>query len=678
MGSTTLLWIILAAIVALAFAAFQYRIGVKNSTRKSIIYGMLRFLSVFGLLLLLVNPKWTQVSYYEEKPTLAIAVDNTKSIKHLGYDTLVDGVLERFRESKRLQDNFDLQVFKFGDELRLLDSLDYTGKQTNLAKVFSSLNSLYKKGVSPTIVITDGNQTLGRDYLYEAKEFENPVYPVVVGDTIQYADSKIERVNVNRYAYINNKFPVEVFLKYTGEISNQSATLEIRAGNRTVHTERITFSKESTSIIRTVILPADKVGLSRYTVSISPSSSEKNTENNYRNFAIEVIDQKTNVLVVSNLVHPDIGMFKKSIETNTLRELTILNTEESQGELNAYQLVLLYQPDEQFAQILKELEELNKNNIVVTGSKTNWRFLNEAQSYAQREITGQTEEVQATLNTSFSSFTIQDIGFSDFPPLLGSFGDVRFNGESDIALFQSIGNLDTDQPLLVASESRGQRVVYLFGEGIWKWRAQSFVDKRDFKDFDNFIDKLVQYAASNKRKTRLDLSYDSFYYGNSAIKISAQYFDKNYIFDGRSSINATVIQKETKEQYKAPFILKGNYYELDLSNLAAGDYNFTVQVADQGLQRSGSFTIIPFEAELQFLNADIQALTQLADENEGEIYSLNQAENLISLLVSDDRYRPLQKSSEKVVPLIDRKWLLGLVILFLAIEWFMRKYHGLT
>lgn len=667
-----------AFIVALAFAVFQYHIGTKNRTKNSLLYSIFRFLSVFGLLLLLVNPKWTQVSYYDEKPTLAIAVDNSKSITHLGYDSLVKGVVKRFRESALLQDNFDVQVFKFGNELQLLDSLDFTAKQTNLAAAFNSLGSLYNKGVAPTIIISDGNQTFGRDYQYEAKAFEQDIYPIVAGDTVQYADSRVARVNVNRYAYVNNKFPAEIFLKNTGNRTNQTATLKIKSGNRTVHQESVRFSSENGSIIKSVLLPADRVGLSTYTVSLSPEQSEKNKENNYRNFAIEVIDQKTNVLLISNIVHPDVGMFKKSIESNTLRKVTIQNTTQSLGKLNDYQLVVLYQPDVQFAGIFKELNALKKNNIVVSGAQTNWSFLNSAQAYAQRELTGQTEEVQAIVNNNFSSFTISDIGFSDFPPLLGAFGEVQFTTGADVALYQKIGAISTEEPLLVASESNGQRAVYLFGEGLWKWRAQSFRDRRNFQDFDNFIDKLVQYTASNKRKSRLDVSFDSFYYGNSAIKISAQYFDKNYIFDGRASLTATVLNKESNSEYTAPLILKGNYYELDLSNLDAGEYSFTVSVAAQGLSRSGGFTIIPFEAELQFLNADVAGLQQVATQSNGTLHTIKNANNLIDLLVNDDRYRPVQKSTEKIVPLIDRKWLLGLVILFLAIEWFMRKYHGLT
>lgn len=679
MDTTTFLWIMGAAIVALSFAVFQYRIGSKNRTRTTLVYGIFRFLSVFGLLLLLVNPKWTQTSYYKEKASLPIVVDNSKSVVHLGYDAQVRDVVKRFRESELLNNNFDVQLFKFGSELRLLDSLDYADKQTNLANAFNTLQSLYKKRVSPTIVISDGNQTFGRDYQYEAKELGQAIYPMVVGDTVQYIDSKVERINVNRYAYINNKFPVEIFLKNTGQRARQNTVLKIKSGNRTVYSETVKFpNEESTSIIRSVLLSADKAGLYKYTVSISPEKSEKNKENNYRNFAIEVIDQKTKVLLVSNIVHPDVGMFKKSIVSNSLRELTILNTTESEGKLNDYQLILLYQPNEQFTQIYKELKSLNKNHIIVTGSQTNWNFVNQVQNNTRVEITDQTENVQGVLNTNFSSFTMPDIGFNDFPPLITAFGDVNFKAEVDIALFQKRGNITTDQPLIATSESNGQRTVYLLGEGMWKWRAQSFIDKSSFQEFDNFIDKLVQYAASNKQKSRLDISHDNFYYGNSAIKIRAQYFDKNYVFDGRASLKAVIINKKSKKRYTAPFLLKGNYYELDLSNITAGDYSFTVEVTDQNLLRSGTFTIIPFEAELQFLNADIAALKQLATQAQTKLYTIDQAKKLITTLVEDDSYRPVQKSIEKVVPLIDRKWLLGLVVLFLAIEWFMRKYNGLT
>ena len=45
---------------------------------------------------------------------------------------------------------------------------------------------------------------------------------------------------------------------------------------------------------------------------------------------------------------------------------------------------------------------------------------------------------------------------------------------------------------------------------------------------------------------------------------------------------------------------------------------------------------------------------------------------------ADPNYVPTQKSKQIVVPLIDFKFLLGLIIAALSLEWFIRKYNGLT
>jgi hypothetical protein len=51
---------------------------------------------------------------------------------------------------------------------------------------------------------------------------------------------------------------------------------------------------------------------------------------------------------------------------------------------------------------------------------------------------------------------------------------------------------------------------------------------------------------------------------------------------------------------------------------------------------------------------------------------------MIDVLLNDNRYQQVQKREQKVVPLIDWKYLLGLIVLILSAEWFIRKYNGLT
>ncbi|AEE20528.1 hypothetical protein JM84_2135 [Dokdonia sp. Hel_I_63] len=677
MQTETLLLIIGAAILALGIAVFQYFYKAKYKTSRNKVYALIRFLSVFGLLILLINPSYKQVTYVIVKPSLAVAVDNTASIKHLEYDDESSDLVSRFRESEPLNNAFDVEFYSFGQEFKRLDTLDFQEKQTNISNVLHSLEDIYATEIAPVILLTDGNQTYGEAYQYTSKNLNQQIYPVVLGDTITYDDLKLGQVNVNRYAYINNKFPVEIFASYNGN-NTVSSQLTVSSGGTVVHSERVTFSPDKESQVFNLLLPATSVGVRQYAIQLAPSTTEKNIKNNSKNFAIEVIDQKTNVLIVSNIIHPDVGMLKKSIESNRLRTVTFSNPLESISKLNDYELVILYQPDTRFKNVYEQLTSLSKNSIIVAGANTDWNAVNTFQNTINQEITGQQEEVQGELNVNFSAFVIEDIGFADFPPLKTSFGDVNFKTEVDVALTQTIGSLNTENPLIATTDTNGQREVYILGEGLWRWRAQSFINNNSFEDFDNFIDNLVQYAASNKKKSRLNIDYESFYYGNGDVTLYAQYFDKNYTFDTRARLSIRLVHEETGKVTDIPLLLNKNTYQVAMNNLEPGNYKFTVSVIDQGLARSGSFTIVPFEIEQQFLNANVTELRTLASNTAAALYTSATGDQLIEYLLKDTRYKPVQKSTEKIVPLIDWKWLLFIIALLLSIEWFMRKYNGLT
>ena len=65
----TVLWVLLALIVALGFALFQYK-NSRIENRLKILLASLRFLLFFGGLLLLINPEFVRNSYTTEKSNL--------------------------------------------------------------------------------------------------------------------------------------------------------------------------------------------------------------------------------------------------------------------------------------------------------------------------------------------------------------------------------------------------------------------------------------------------------------------------------------------------------------------------------------------------------------------------------------------------------------------------------
>lgn len=676
MRSEILLYSILAGIIALGLAIFYYVYKNKSRSKLNLLFSFLRFITIFSVLLLIINPSFDQIKTSIEKPNLVIAIDNSSSIKHLKKDTGALNFLEKIKNNTKLQNKFNVNYYVFGDDLKPSDSLTFLDEQTNISNAFNQLNQIYKQTISPTVLVSDGNQTYGNDYQLSSNSYKQPIYPVILGDTITYTDLKIQQLNVNKYAYLKNKFPVEAILVYNGTSSINSKFV-VKNGKTTVFSQPVEFSKRNNSQVINFTLPANSVGVTNYKAVVLPLNNEKNTINNTKNFAVEVISQKTKIAIVSDFSHPDLGALKKSIESNEQRFVTILKPNELISQINDFQLIILYQPDNSFKFVFDEINTLAKNKFVIVGCKTNLSFLNGTTQNYKQQITGQTENYQAELNSNYAPFIIDDLNFESFPPLLSNYGEVAFNVPVQTILNKTINGSSIDEPLLCTIEVDGVREAILFGENIWQWRAQSFINDKAFNNFDDFVGKIIQYLASNKAKSRLNLDYESFYNGNRNIVIKAEFFDKNYVFDTRETLSITIIDKLSKASKTFPLILKNNNYQVDLSSLAPSEYNFTVKAENENISKSGSFQVIEYNVEQQFLNADVKKMQQLAINSNGTSYFIAEIEAIINDLLTDKRYVPIQKSSKNTISLIDFKYLLLLIALSLGFEWFLRKYNGL-
>ena len=652
--------------------------GYKSKYSSSLrwLFGILRFVTLFSILLLLINPKFRSETYTIEKPKLPVVLDNSTSIDVLQQTQNLLDALELLKTNQELNDKFDLSFFSFGSDLNTTDSLSFSENNTNISKALVSINELFKNEIAPTILFTDGNQTLGTDYEFSTTSFKNQLYPIILGDSTKYTDLKIEQLNTNRYAFLKNQFPVEVIVVYNGT-GNVSSQFVVRQGNGIVYRENVSFSEAANTKTLSFTLPASRVGLQKYTAEILPLEDEKNKINNAKLFAVEVIDQATNVLIVSSIKHPDIGALRKAITTNEQRTVTIKKPSESAAVINDYQLIILYQPDRNFSAVYSEIEKLKKNTFVISGLQTDWNFLNSVQNNYNKEIINQSEDVLGLLNPNYGAFAIDNIGFEGMRPLRTLFGSLTVTVPHEVILDQVIDGISSESKMLATMELNGKRDAIWDGEGLWKWRAQTYLDTNSFEEFDNFLGKLVQYLASNKRRSRLEVNNESFYYNNNQIKVSAQYFDQNFVFDSRASLSITVLNTETQRRTVFPMLLKNNFYEVDLNSLPQGNYTYTVSVRDQAVSRSGSFTILDFNVEQQFLNANVTKLQRVATNSNGNAYFTNETPILIDALLKDDRFQQIQKSEQKVVPLIDWKYLLALIILSLTLEWFIRKYNGL-
>jgi len=670
-----ILYIIGSGILALIVALFQYIYKMKRNPINWIL-ATLRFITVFSLILLIVNPKFDNNVIKDLKPTLVVAVDNSESIKYLNKDSLSRLAIESILGNSELSEKYNIKIYSFGKKLNQNKSLNFNEKQTNITKAIQDIESIYESQIAPIVLISDGNQTIGTNYGYASKAFKQAVFPLTLGDSLFNADLKIQQINVNKYAYLNNKFPVEIFCSYSGN-KTLSTELTISSDNNIIHKERLEFSPEVSSRIITPLIKTTKVGQQAYQVYLKPIKNEKNKVNNLKYISVETIDELSKVALISTMSHPDIGALKTSIETNEHRLVDLLKPEEFIMSKESYGLVVLYQPNTEFKEVFERTKKMNNNTFIIGGISTQWRFLNEIQSDFYQEVTGQNESFNGNTNLDYMNFNITDYSFISHPPLTTEFGQVSINTQYETLLYKSINSILTNEPLWFTYEKNASRNSVLLAENLWKWRMYSFQQNLNFVTFDSFIAKVIQYLDVKNLDNRLILDYQSIYDGGQKLEISAQYFNKNYELDSNADIGITFQNIETGRQVEFPMITDSYSYKLDLSVLDAGSYSFEVKVNKGSHRKSGTIEILKFNIEQQFLNADIDQLRQLSENTNTTIYFDTQVSQLIEQLISENRFYSIQKISKKSVYLVDITFLLFLLFSSLATEWLIRKYNGL-
>lgn len=670
MESITLFYIVLAVLLSVAIAFFQYFYKIKNSSKITILLFTLKTFSLFLLFLLFINPLIKTSETEDNKPVLSVLVDNSLSVKYFKEETKVLNLLKTIKEDKKTKEKFDIQFLSFGNTTTVLDSLSFLETQTDISQALKSINVLNKENINATILISDGNQTKGTDYEYTNSK--SKIFPIVIGDTTLYKDVQISQLNVNKYSYIKNKFPVEALLYYEGK-GKVNSTFSIMHDGKKVFSKRLQFSSSNPIQTISTNLISNKKGIQYYKTSLSKIENEKNTKNNYKNFSVEVIDEQTKVLILSSFLHPDLGAIKKAIESNKQRKVDIAFIKDKNINFSEYQFFVFYQPNRYFKKVF---DKTTSNYLVITGTKTDWNFLNSQSLGVKKEVINQTEDYSAIYNDRFLTFLQKDIGFSEYPPLRDKFGELELTNDSQVLLYQKYANVATKQPLLTTIERGSEKHAVLFGEGVWKWRATSFLRSQSFENFDAFLGNLVQYLASTKKRKRLDVKSETLYPANASITISAFYVDKNYQFDNRASLELLITNIKSNETKTIPFSLVNNSYQVSIDGLLPGDYTYKVSVMNQKINNYGKLKITDYQIEEQFTNANHQKLNFLASKTKGKLFYADNIKSLLEELSLDKSYYTIQKSITKKQNFIDWKWILFLTIILLSIEWFIRKYYG--
>ena len=634
-----------------------------------------------ALMLLALGPILKQTENIFEKPSLVFLVDNSRSIKETTDTLQLMNALQQTAADVRKQ-NRDVELSGLSG---ISDSIYFMNSTSDLTSgLHNTINRYEGKNLSGIVLVSDGIYNNGLSPLYLPTRI--PVYTLGIGDTTERADVVLRNVAYNRIVYQGNKFPLRAEVGVIG-MPNQEITISVLQQGKVLQQQKKNSGTKSL-LDFDFQLDAGTQGIQRLEVRIENVPRESNFKNNRASAFVEVVEGKKKILLIARAPHPDIKALRNVVEKNSNYEFIvhIPGVKEADPTLlvpGKVDMVIAHQSpdlDGKTTALITSFLKAKTSVLVIIGQKTMLRSLVTIGVPVNFEPSTQRDEVQPVLNPDY-----KELGFSDglnsnitrYPPVSVPFGKFSYPATAKIILYQRIGSVITERPMLYTVEDDRQKIAVMMGEGIWKWRLSEFQETEKTSTFDEVFSKLLQYLSTqdDRRKFRCFPLQHEFTSDGPVVMESQVYNDLFEPVYGNTIDLELRDEKGKVTNYR--YITGPGNSRYRIGGLKEGVYRYraTTDVKGKREEVRGEFLMTEQNQEVQNLTADFGLLRTLAENTGGKFYRLNDINRLTAELSAEEA-KSLIHSEESFHPLINLKAVFFLLLALISMEWFLRKYFG--
>lgn len=665
----------------------------------------LRFLALFLVLVLLLDPIWRRITRTGEAPLLAVLVDDSESLR-LGAGPPAAAVRAALDD---LPDDAALRFYRFSSGATLAgsslpgDSLRFAGERTDIAEALGRVEADFAgRNLRGVLLISDGRVTDGRNPVYLADRFPVPIWTAVAGDSVSSRDVQLVRAVTNEVAYVGSPLPIQIGIRATG-YPGQRIPVTVSSGGTTVARGEVEAPAEGAEAVLDLSVTPTAPGIRRYTVTAGPLAGEATTRNNRQTVAVRVLDDKRSVLVVAAGPSPDLSALRAALDADASLDVEV-RTQRAPGlfyegtlpeALRRYDLLILAgypgrAADEATAARLAEAVEGGLPAVFLLTTQTDLGRLattfGPVLPVAPQSVRPGTVEVQLAPTAAGEAHTVLDVGvpaarLSALPPLGASPSRWALQPGARVLATVRRGGTMLDVPLLVVRSS-GVRSAALLGAGTWRWRTLPD-DLDDLRGvYPALVDRLVRWTTAARDRRPVRVRPDRARFGErDRVTFTGQVYGENLepIDDARIALTIRAPDGSTERSTLRP--LGNGRYVADLGVRPPGGYTFSA-VAERGGATlgddSGSFAVGQLAVEFRTPGADLGLMRQVARRSGGAEVGLDTLGAFVqglrqSGVLAD---RPLVREDE--TPLLDLWPFLLAIVALLTTEWIWRKRLGMV
>jgi len=693
-------------IILIAYAVYVYRFTVPAiSNSKKTFLVILRSLAIILLLFVFFEPILSFSKKIELKPVNLFFIDNSRSL-NIKDGTKREETINNFLknlESNDIAKSADL--FSFGNNVKKinpdsLSHLNFSEGSTDFSKIFSYLKSS-NRDISSLTIVSDGEITEGTNPLFLAEILNIPVYTVGIGDSTKKNDISVKSVLYNQFIYSQTPTTVLGTIINNG-FGDRNVTVSLQENGKTVDQRSLTLSQGGIQSVEMNYSPVSS-GEKKLTFLVSSIDGEFSKENNKKIFYVKVLSNKVKVLVIAGSPSPDLSFIKntlshdKNLQVNSITQTSqnkFLENNNREELLDSADVLFLIDfpttntPLNLLARIKNLITRQDKPYFFKVSVQTDFqrlKTLEQVLPFTFQNMVSTPYEVQPYLLASeISNPIIQNNSsniiaeWNNLPPVLQPDALLTAKPESEIISKTVINNVPVNRPLLLSRKLGRKRSIAVLADNIWRWELQTATKNSDL--FERFILNSVKWLNNKEEQKQVAIkTTKKIYSTGEKIEFTGQVYDES--FNPVSDAEVNIIIKSGKENYNVSMNSLGNgLYDGFLETKQPGDYVFTGSAKINGKiigKDSGKFNI--GEVDIEFVNTrmNYDFLNSLSRTTGGKFFFPAKQNELFDILNKKAKQSASTKIETSEFNLWSNEWLMAIIILLFAIEWFFRKRFGM-
>jgi hypothetical protein len=707
-------FVLLAATCSLALSVFVYRSTVPPvSSAKRYVLISLRSVGLFLLFLLLGEPLLSLITHSVDQPVIAVLTDNSQSMaltdrsgrrEQTVKSILGNEVWRRIsKEGRMIYSIFDVQARSL--TAITADSLTFKGEGTDIAEALKSMKQAsVSSNLQAVVLITDGNATIGMNPLYEAEALGVPVFTVGIGDTIEQRDLLIRKTVTNEITYAGIKLPVHVTVHSSG-FGGERVLVSLHDGAALLDEKPLTLENGTREYLVPLSCITEKEGVQKFTAEVSSLPGELTPRNNRMNFFVKVLKNKVRVALIAGAPSQDEAFIRRALASDRNIEL-IPFVEETDGQFHESTfngealkavdcIVLVGFPTEhsqpRSMQTILSAADAGKPFLILLSRTIDFGRLRsldlllpfsiESMTSNELQIFAAVPETQRNNPILKMSTSINTVEFwSKLPPVFRQQGNFRPKVESEVLATVRFQSMPLADPFIVARNVNKRKSLAVLGYGLWRWNMLSDAGSGTDMVLEHFLSNAVRWLTLQEDSRRIRVqSTKRMYTTQDAVEFIGQVYDDNY-----QPVDEAQIEVRVRNESGTNSILLNaagsGQYQGTFESLREGEYKFTAAVTANGAALGGdegTFSVGGQNAEFLETRMNKPVLQQIAAQTGGRYYDSGDIRSLDQDVAAMPNFKPRDVSTSAEVEIWNSRWMLALVLVVFAFEWFLRKRYGM-